>query len=325
MSEKLSQYRPLLLFFVIYSLCFLTVTDLFVYLLPFILSLLIAVVMKPLYEYLKRRFRFQASFSATVITLLVFLIVIGALGFVLFLVIREFIGFISTYSEAIRDYISRRNFFEELYQMAFSGDVLKNVTDIAVSVVKMVPIAISFTIITFVLTVYFLNNLSRLKQLVLDRVATGQRMKTERTIDTAYVFIRRFIRSYLILYLITFIEAAFIFYLTGVGYPLYLAFITAFADVLPVLGPGSVYLPIAIRFFLKGNYIQAVTLAIFFLITVIIRQIIEPRIVSDSVKISPIVVLSAIYFSIVSLNVWVLFYILLLVISYKILSSAGVL
>ena len=65
-------------------------------------------------------------------------------------------------------------------------------------------------------------------------------------------------------------------------------------------------------------------LLIYFLLTVIIRQILEPRIVSDQVKVHPLVVLSAIYFSIVSMNIWVLFYVVSIFIAYRVLNTARV-
>ena len=111
--------------------------------------------------------------------------------------------------------------------------------------------------------------------------------------------------------------------LYGVEYPLAFAFITAIADILPVLGPGVVYIPLAISFILYKNYLAGVTLIVFFLITVIIRQVIEPKIVSDGVKLHPLVVLSAIYFSIVSMNIWVLFYVVSIFLSFKVLDTAG--
>ena len=136
--------------------------------------------------------------------------------------------------------------------------------------------------------------------------------------------IRRFIRSYLILYAITFFEASLIFTLTGVPYPLAYAFITAVADILPILGPGTVYVPFAVFFILQKNYMTAVLLLLFFLLTVVIRQIIEPRIVSDSIKIHPLIILAAIYISLVCMNIWVLFYVISVLMLYRVLDAAGV-
>ena len=58
--------------------------------------------------------------------------------------------------------------------------------------------------------------------------------------------------------------------------------------------------------------------------SVVLRQILEPRIVSDSVKVNPLVVLTAIYFSVVSMNIWVLFYVVSVFMAFRVLNQAGV-
>ena len=170
---------------------------------------------------------------------------------------------------------------------------------------------------------FFMHRLGDIRDSLLDR-AGEYRGVLQNVFHIAYGMVRQFIRSYLILYAITFAEAALIFYLTGVGYPLAFAFITAVADILPVLGPGTVYVPIAVVFILRKNYIIGIILILYFLLTVVLRQILEPRIVSGSVKMHPLTVLAAIYFSIVSMNIWVLFYVVGLFMSFRVLNAAGV-
>ena len=59
-------------------------------------------------------------------------------------------------------------------------------------------------------------------------------------------------------------------------------------------------------------------------LTGILRQIMEPKIVSDHVKIHPLIVMAGIYLSIAAMNLWILFYVLALVLLYKILLLSGV-
>ena len=135
--------------------------------------------------------------------------------------------------------------------------------------------------------------------------------------------IRSFIRSYSILYLITFAQAALIFFLTGVEYPLAFAFVTAVADILPILGPGVVYVPIGIVMILQKNYTAGFILFGYFILTAILRQVMEPHIVSRSIKLHPLIALCAIYFSVVTMNLWVLFYVLSLSMLYRVLNISG--
>lgn len=325
MRERVLRHKPLLIFLVIYTLIFLILQQVMLYVIPFLISFIIAVVMKPLYEHLRRKFRFESAFAATVLTFLIFGAVFAVIGFLLYLIGVQAVSLYRSYGYLIEKYISSAGVMSGLRDALMSGSIFPIMSGVASAVFRTIPLMITFVIVSFAMTVFFLHHFGEIKAFVISKAGDKRREKTARVISTGYRLARRFIRSYLILYLITFVEAVFIFYLTGVPYPLPFAFVTAIADILPVLGPGTVYIPFAVSFFLQGNYPAAITLLIFFLITVILRQIIEPRIVSDSVKVNPMIILSAIYFSIVAMNIWILFYFIFLFMIHKVLVMSDVL
>lgn len=323
MKTRFFADKPRLVFLLCYTLLFVLAVRLAAFVLPFAIAMLIAVVMKPLYNTLRGKFRFRSSFAATTLTLLIFGMLFAVLGFLLFLAVRQALQLLAAYGYLIADYLRSPGLFTALRDNLLSGNLLHTASSVVTTLLQAVPLAITFVIVTFALTVYFLHHLEEMRDRML-RKAGEYHHVLARVFSAAYTLVRRFVRSYLTLYLITFVEAVFIFYLTGVEYPLAFAFITAVADLLPVLGPGTVYLPFAVIFILNKNYLAGITLAVYFLLTVILRQILEPRIVSDNIRVHPLVILSAIYFSIVSMNIWVLFYVISVFLVYKVLDSAGV-
>lgn len=323
MRVRFFRDKPRTVFFLVYSLLFLLAVQAAGFVLPFVFALIVAVVMKPLYDFLLRRFRLRSSFAATAITMLIFLALFAVVGFLLFLVVREALELVNVYWDKIAAYLRSPEMFAGLRDGLLSGDLLSAASEVASALFRTVPLAITFVIITFALTVFFLHHLGDIGDRLLDR-AGEYRTVLGRVFSVGYGMVRRFIRSYLLLYLITFVQAVFIFYLTGVEFPLAFAFLTAVADILPVLGPVAVYAPLSISFILQGNYLSGVTMIVWFLITVILRQILEPKLVSRSVKVHPLVALAAIYFSVVSMNVWVLFYVISLFMVFRVLNTAGV-
>lgn len=323
MKVRFFRDKPRLVFFICYTLLFVLAVQAAGFVLPFVIALLIAVVMKPLYDYLLSRFRFRSTFAATALTLLIFGAVFAVIGFLLFLVLRQALSLAEEYRYLISDYIRSPELFAALRDSLLSGNLLSTASSVVKTLFQAVPLAITFFVVTFALTVFFLHHLRDIRDRLLIR-AGEYRDVLGGVFRIAYTMVRRFIRSYLILYAITFVEAVFIFYLTGVEYPLAFAFITAVADILPVLGPGTVYVPFAIIYILQKNYLVGVTLIVYFLLTVILRQILEPHIVSGSVKVHPLVILTAIYFSIVSMNIWVLFYVVSIFMVFRVLNIAGV-
>ncbi|MBQ3331202.1 MAG: AI-2E family transporter [Ruminococcus sp.] len=322
MKNRFFADKPRLVFFLCYTLLYILAVKAAVFVLPFVLAALLAVVMKPLYDALRKKFGFRSSFAATSLTLLIFGALFAIAGFLLFLGIRQTAGLLTDHRDVVLEYIRSPKLTDLLKENLMSGNLLTTASAVAQTLFRTVPLVITFVVVTFAMTVFLMHHLESIRDGMLDR-AGEYRFLLGSVFHIAYGTVRSFFRSYLILYAITFAEAVLIFYLTGAAYPLAFAFITAVADILPVLGPGIVYVPLSIVFFLQKNDIGGVILLIYFLLTVILRQILEPRIVSDSVKVHPLVILTAIYFSIVSMNIWVMFYVIGIFMAFRVLNAAG--
>lgn len=71
--------------------------------------------------------------------------------------------------------------------------------------------------------------------------------------------------------------------------------ITVF-DILPIAGSGGILIPWALASIVMGNYKQAIGLVVMYVIILVIRQYIEPKIVGDTLGVNPIVTLMGLYF-----------------------------
>lgn len=80
-----------------------------------------------------------------------------------------------------------------------------------------------------------------------------------------------------------------------IKYAFLIAFGIAFIDLLPVFGAGTVMLPWAIVEILSGEYKRAAGLLIIWWVGQIVRQVIQPKIVGDSIGIDPIPTLFLLY------------------------------
>lgn len=74
-----------------------------------------------------------------------------------------------------------------------------------------------------------------------------------------------------------------------------MALFIAFADALPILGSGTVILPWAVICATQGNINLAIALVVLFVIISIVRQLLEPKVVSNEIGIHPIFTLVAMY------------------------------
>lgn len=104
-----------------------------------------------------------------------------------------------------------------------------------------------------------------------------------------------YIRAYVILGLLTFGEMFLGLSLIRVSYSFLMAFIIALVDFLPLLGAGAVLVPWAMICLFTGNGRTATGLLIIFGVHTLLRQILEPRLVSHELGLSPLASLVAVY------------------------------
>lgn len=101
----------------------------------------------------------------------------------------------------------------------------------------------------------------------------------------------KYLKSYMIILLMTFAELAIGLWIVGIGKPLRIAALIAVFDILPIVGSGLVLAPWAIINLIQGNYGIGVGLAILWVIVIVVREYAEPRIVGKQVGLHPLVTL----------------------------------
>ncbi|WP_243128579.1 MULTISPECIES: sporulation integral membrane protein YtvI [Oscillospiraceae] len=85
------------------------------------------------------------------------------------------------------------------------------------------------------------------------------------------------------------------FLILGVDYAFLLAILIAFLDFLPFFGTGTALIPWAVYKFFVMDIKIAITLLIIYGITQLVRQIIQPKLVGDSIGLSPLLTLILLY------------------------------
>ncbi len=85
------------------------------------------------------------------------------------------------------------------------------------------------------------------------------------------------------------------FFVLGVHYSLVLAVLLAFLDFLPMFGTGTALGPWAVVKLLSGEYAFAAGLILLYLLTQVVRQVIQPKIVGDTMGLPPLTTLFLLY------------------------------
>ncbi len=157
------------------------------------------------------------------------------------------------------------------------------------------PQILAFILITAVSTYFMANDreliLGFFKKLLPEKWQRGLR-KINRDMFSALL---GYLKSTMILMCITFAELFAGFSIIHIRYALVLAVLISVIDALPVLGTGSVLLPWSALSFLSGDYRLGTSLLIIFFVILIVRQMVEPKILSRQIGLHPLVTLVTMY------------------------------
>ena len=345
-KRQLVRVKPLLIFFLMFTALFCLFAITLKYTFPFVAGFLLALMVQPIILMLKKRLHFQSGLASAIATLLVFIVIFGLLfllGFWLIYEINNLVNNITTDVSALTapinfliskvgEYISKMNskFIEQNQQQIVniaqsSAGVVKTLLTAVLSFLTSIPAIFTMFIVMIFSTYFFSKDMTAIKRHILSFLSPDSAINIRSASQHGVNMSGKYICSYLLIYFITFLETLIVFFALGIPYPLVLSIVTGIADVIPVLGPGTIYLPLAIIYLFTGNFFKAGTLLVCWLLITSIRQIIEPKIISSSIDIHPLTILAAIYFALIAKNIWILIYFSTLLILYKTSTKIGVL
>ncbi len=149
-----------------------------------------------------------------------------------------------------------------------------------------------------ILKKFIKNDSSRIKNK--DYINENEVDKLIKIITEIKDVIFKYIGTYSILILCTFVITFIGFNILKIPYTLLLSLTCMILDILPVVGMILIFLPLVIIYFFSGKYITVIFLVVLFSVIIITRNILEPKLLSSSLELSPLSVLIAIF---VGLNI----------------------
>ena len=151
------------------------------------------------------------------------------------------------------------------------------------------------TVVTVVAAFYFCMDGDRVGASLLQVAPKSVRSRMPAWKARLRSFSWKYVRAYLFLLLITFAELFLGFCILRVDYAFLLALVIALVDMLPVLGVGTVLIPWAVILLIQQNFYLGIGLLILYAVVLLVRQIMEPRLVGGSLGLHPLLSLFATY------------------------------
>ena len=163
------------------------------------------------------------------------------------------------------------------------------------SIVSALPGLFLGLAVTIISAFYFTLDREKIKRTASELLPSSLRTRLPRIRSEAGRGAAKYLRAYSLIMLITFGEIFLGLSLLGVEYSFLIALVTAVIDILPILGVGTLLIPWAVISFLTNNYFMGVGLLILYAVIMVVRQIIEPKILGGSLGVHPLLTLAALY------------------------------
>ncbi|WLR46041.1 sporulation integral membrane protein YtvI [Halobacillus litoralis] len=81
----------------------------------------------------------------------------------------------------------------------------------------------------------------------------------------------------------------------GAPHPLTITFLAALVDFIPYVGTGIIFLPWIIYQFLTGEFMMTICLSILYMVVMLTRQTLEPKLLADHFGVPPIILLISLF------------------------------
>ncbi len=287
-----------------------------IYFWPFLVAIVFAVVLERSINYIVKKTKISRKAVATALVILVY-VVIGVISYLIISsLVQEAISLsgnlpglyerIKTNYTGIYQDITKMlsnlpdTVSSSIYKTGL--ELLENVTKIAGNILKgvvnfvlAVPNIMIYVVVTFLATLFLVTDRRTIARYAEEMLPNKTYKKISAVISECFKTLGKYLKAQFILICITFIELFISFVILNQSYPLTLALIVAVVDALPILGTGTILIPWAIYSAITGNLGLGIGLMVAYIVITVVRQLIEPKIVSDKLGVHPFVTLIAMY------------------------------
>ena len=302
-------------------------------LLPFVIALLVAWLLRPLGRLYRQRAPRVAS-ALIIVTVLLFYLLLGFLAMLLLVDLLTgmagYFGRLPTlYTQTIEPGL--RDLYANAQSLAARFDpgvvdvvnmVLPQVisavggavTDFSVAavgkltgLVTALPSALISALIAVIASFFTAVSYDSMKAFLMKNLPAKFTETAGYVIHSFRSIIRQYGKSYLLVMLITFGELTLGLLIIGVHRAILLAALIAVFDIFPVVGAGAILLPWSLISLIQGKTLQALGLVILYVVILVVRQFLEPKVVGKQVGLPPLVTLACMFVGTSLFGVWGLF------------------
>lgn len=288
---------------------------------PFFIALVIASIIEPFVKFICKKTTLVRKYSAIIALVIVFSILIGIITVSAILITSEITNLLSDFPKFGNDIfksVENVSRFLKLEDVNVSDDVkqfvinttnevlgkglgyLKDFLINFLNLITRIPSFIVYLIITILATYFITTDRILLLDDIEQRIPKKWIRNANNNFQSVISVLGKFLKAELTLVCISFVIVLiglYVFEFLGMNVksPFLIALGIGFVDLLPILGSGTVMLPWGIALIILGDVTLGVSVLGLLVLITVVRQVLEPKIVSNNLGIHPLYTLIAMY------------------------------
>ncbi|MFI5358723.1 MAG: sporulation integral membrane protein YtvI [Halanaerobiales bacterium] len=304
--------KNIIIALVLLLMIFLLLNFSLIYLTPFLVAILLAGLLNPPVNFLEEKIGLERSLAAFLVlflftALILFFIFIGL--FQIYLELNKLLELLPDYTQILQDIelillenmrilsgplerILQEN-LELLYNTLKEG--LLYLANNLLNVLAKLPLLLTVVILTLLATYFFTCDADKINDFILSLFPERYRGRIHRLEKEIINSGLKFLRAELILMSATGIITYLGFLLAGNDFALLTALTAAFLDIMPLLGPGLLFIPWILFNMVAGKFYAGLEILIIYTLVTAIRQGLEGKIMGLELGFHPLPGLIAFY------------------------------
>ena len=283
---------------------------------PFIISFVVVKLLRPLMVFFEKKLKLPKTLNAL---LCMFIFTIFA-ALIIWFFISNVISGIEYVVNLVTNNVSVTTIMDTFTkleaQLADWGDMLDlnlDLTELASSIYEvakgLITVLSNFSIgiiagipsflISFIIgciaSFYMLCDYDKMSNFIQKQLSPQTQAVLDVLNNNVFTSLLKMILSYVFISVVCFVELGIGFWILGIKDAWFIAFIIAIFDVLPIVGSGGILTPWGIAYIILGDPVRGIGLLVLWGVIVVVRQIIEPKVVGSQIGLHPLLTIMALY------------------------------
>ena len=279
---------------------------------PFVIGWIISCMANPLVHFLEHRIKIRRKAGTVMVIVLVIAAVVGACYLVISILAKQIVGFVGEIPdmwESLQQDFSHFGSLVNALTVNLSPDLVEKLNEFGNSIGKTISDFVGNTqafsvqgvsgmvgsianvaigVVMCLLSAYFfIADREYMLELVDKIIPKSIRRKYDIFYNSMKQAFGGYFKAQFFIEIRIYVLILIGLFILRIDYSFLIALAIAFLDFLPFFGAGTVLVPWAVYRLVTGSYSYAAVLFVLYIIVLIVRQLLEPKLIGDNIGVSP--------------------------------------